>query len=264
MTFRTEVSEATPGHTVLRGYEHRDLMRAASFVEMAFLVLTGRLPSPAEARVVEVMMTSILDHGFVSVTTTTGRYAASGNPQLVPAIAAGLLAAGTNTLSPQACSNFLKAVQASSEQQSVEEAATAAVAATLAQGHRIPGLGHPIHRDTDYRADALFAAARQERIFGQWCQLLITVHQAYVTQTGRSHHPINIDGVLAAVGLDMGLTTLQTTALAIIGVVPGLAAHIIEEITTGSPLRYATDVQYVGPRGRALGNPTVTSPVAES
>lgn len=38
----------------------------------------------------------------------------------------------------------------------------------------------------------------------------------------------------------------QTVAFAVLSVLPGLMAHVIEEIETGRPLRFIQDGDYVG------------------
>jgi hypothetical protein len=60
---------------------------------------------------------------------------------------------------------------------------------------------------------------------------------------------------LAAIGRDLGLSANQTVAFAVLSVLPGLMAHVIEEIEIGRPLRYIQDGDYVGaPMTKSMNN----------
>src|SRR4029077_8698209 len=98
---RTAVSDVEEGRVIIRGYSHEELIGRVPYASASVLTLVGRVPNPNEAKLLDAMLTSLLDHGFVAATVSAARYAASGNPQFVPAVAAGLLAAGENTLSPE-------------------------------------------------------------------------------------------------------------------------------------------------------------------
>jgi citrate synthase len=110
----------------------------------------------------------------------------------------------------------------------------------------VPGLGHPTHKDSDFRADILFDLAGELSLSGAATEQIGAIQRQFVASTGKSL-PINIDGALAAVSMDLGLSYLQATALAVISVLPGLMAHVIEEISEPRPLRHITDGEYVGP-----------------
>ena len=264
MTFHTAISEAKPGRVTVRGFAHDDLIGDVSFAAGAFLTLTGRLPSAAELELVNAMLNSVIDHGFVSVTTATARYAASGNPQLLSAVAAGLLAIGDNTLSPQASYLLLQRVAALAAEAGVTdaEAAGRVVHDILVADGRIPGLGHPIHESVDYRAEGVFRVASRVGIEGRYSALLRDVHRTFLEQTGKRQVPINIDGCLASVSLDLGLSLHQAVGLAVIGVMPGLIAHVAEEIADGVPLRYIEDGNYTGESARPLPESAERVPAA--
>jgi citryl-CoA lyase len=247
--FSTRVSEVAPGTVNLRGYSLAAVMRELSYTEGAFLTLVGRLPSAAETRLTDCILNSLLDHGWVASTITAARYVASGNPQFIPAVAGGVLAAGSNTLSPEHSFHVLEraAQLRESEKLDADGAAARVVAEIRAAGRRIPGLGHPTHKDSDFRADVLFALADDLGLSRDAIDQIRAIHRHFMAITGKSSLPINIDGALAAVCMDLGLSYMQATALAVISVLPGLMAHVIEEITEGRPLRHITDGEYLGP-----------------
>jgi citrate synthase len=252
--FRTAVSDVEHGRVLIRGYSHDEIIGRLPYANAAFLTLVGRLPSVAEARLVDAMLTSLLDHGFVASTVSAARYAASGNPQFVPAVAAGLLAAGRNTLSPEHAYELIHEARRLREDNGWDNAqtATAVVENVRSQGRRLPGFGHPIHRDGDFRATVLFRLAEELGLAGDATALFEAIHEAFVRETGKTSVPINIDGCLACLGMDLGLSAEQIVAVALLAVLPGLMAHVIEELDAGVPLRFITDGEYVGESLRPL------------
>lgn len=252
--FTTEVSEVREGTVLLRGYPLSDVMRELTYAEGAFLSIIGRLPSPQETRLVDAILTALLDHGFVASTITAARYVASGNPQFIPAVAGGLLAAGSNTLSPEHSFGLIREAQAVREEQNLdaEGAAVIIVERYRSTKRRLPGFGHPVHKDSDFRADILFELAHELGLAGDGIIQYQAILAEFVRATGRTGIPINIDGALAAVGHDLGWSANQTVAFAVLSVLPGLMAHVIEEIETGKPLRYITSGAYVGAEERPL------------
>jgi citrate synthase len=254
--FRTAVSDVEHGKVIIRGYSHEEIIGRLPYARAAYLTLVGRLPDEAEARLVDAMLTSLLDHGFVAATVSAARYIASGNPQFVPAVSGGLLAAGQNTLSPEhsiALIEEARRLQAANGWDD-RRTAEAIVAQVRADKRRFPGFGHPIHREGDFRATVLFDLAEELGVAGPATALYREIHAEFVRQTGKTDIPINIDGCLACLGLDLGLSAQQTVAIALLAVLPGLMAHVIEEIETGAPLRFITDGAYVGETYKPLPN----------
>ena len=252
--FKTAVSVVETGQVNIRGYSHAEIIRHLSYAEGTYLTLVGRLPTPAEGRMVDAMLTSLLDHGFVASTITAARYIASGNPQFVPGVAGGLLAAGQNTLSPQHSYELIRHAHELQEANGWNDAesADAIVEEYASTGRRLPGFGHPVHRGDDFRATVLFELADELGLSGRATTTYRAIHAAFVERTGKTDIPINIDGCLACLGSDLGLTADQTVGIALLAVLPGLMAHVIEEIEDGVPLRYIRDGEYVGPAERPL------------
>jgi citrate synthase len=243
--FTTHVSEVSAGAVNLRGFSLDAVMRKSSHTAGIFLTLIGRLPTPGEERLADAMLNSLLDHGFVASTVSAARYAASGNPQLVPAVAAGLLGAGSNTVSPEHTQRMLLcAAEMREAGRSCAEAASVIVDEYAAAKQRIPGLGHPTHKDSDFRAVALFDIAAEVGVAGLGVEQLSEIHRRFQEASGRRNVPINIDGAFAAITYDMGWDVKQTVAFALLSVLPGVMAHVIEEIDSSVPLRYIENGVY--------------------
>lgn len=246
--FTTEISEVAHGLVNIRGYSHEEIMRSLTFAQGSFLTMVGRLPTPAETRLVEAILNSLLDHGFVASTISAARYIASGNPEFVPAVAGGLLAAGRNTLSPEHSAQMISYALSLQEEHGwdLDRVAAEVVDEYHSSGRRIPGLGHPFHKDHDFRATVLFELADELGLSGPGADVYRAIHREFLRQTGKTGIPINIDGCLAAVGYDLGLTTDQTVGFALLAVLPGLMAHASEEIASNSALRWIENGRYVG------------------
>ena len=246
--FTTSVSEVTAGTVNLRGYSLRDVMEQLSYAEGAFLCITGRLPAQGQRRVLDTVLNSLLDHGFVASTVSAARFIASGNPSLVPAVAGGLLACGENTVSPEESFAVLeRAATLRGAGHDHDQAARHVVEELRAAGKRIPGLGHPTHKDGDFRADVLFDVAAESGVAGDGVEQIRAVHRQFLAITNKTRLPINIDGALAAVCSDLGMNARQTAALAMVSVLPGVVAHVIEELEDGVPLRHIANGVYEVP-----------------
>ncbi len=209
-TFRTRISEVVEGAVNLRGYSLEEVIRELDYTSATYLTIIGHLPTEVERRVTEALLNALLDHGWVASTVAAARYAASGNPQLVPALAAGLLAAGSNTVSPQHSFDMLeRARELRDSGLDFDQAAATLVTEYRAAKKRLPGLGHPTHKVADFRADVLWDVADEVGATGSGVTQFRAIHANFLA-TGARSLPINIDGAMAAIGYDLGWSATQT------------------------------------------------------
>ena len=252
----TKISRVLDGRVIIRGYSHESLIGDRSYAEGVFLTLRGELPTANESRMLDAMLNSLLDHGFVAASVLAARYCASGNPQLIPAAAAGLLTAGTNTISPQHTAQFLDDAWLLKEKEalSLEQTAERVVAQVRATKRRIPGYGHPTHKSDDFRAVKLWRIAHECGFVGEKTRLYQAIHTEFVKVTGKKEICINVDGALACIMVEMGFKPLQMVSVAALAVLPGILAHVIEEIEDGKPLRIVRDEDqdYIGLSDREI------------
>jgi len=254
--WQTKISRVMEGKVIIHGYSHESLIGDYSFAEGVFLTLRGQLATPQQARMIDAMLNSLLDHGFVAASVLAARYAASGNPQLVPGTAAGLLTAGSNTISPQHSAEFLENAlkMQHAENLTLEETARRVVAGVRAQKKRIPGLGHPTHKGDDFRARKLRQIAADNGFLGDKIRMFEAIHAEFCRSTGKQGICINVDGMLGAIMSEMGFRPMQMAAVALLAVLPGIMAHVIEEIEEGKPLRIVRDEDndYIGAAERPV------------
>src|SRR3954469_2295976 len=89
----TTIAQVRDDDVLIRGQLLTSMIGNRSFGELAYFVMRGRWPSVGEARVLEAIMVSVMEHG-ISPTTAVSRLMASyGNPIQV-GIAGGLLTVG--------------------------------------------------------------------------------------------------------------------------------------------------------------------------
>jgi citrate synthase len=253
--WQTRISRVIPGKVIIHGYDHEELIGGRPYAAGVYLTLRGELPSAGEERMMDAMLASLYDHGFVAASVLAARYCASGNPQLIPATAAGLLTAGSNTINPQHGCDFILAAWdlMKREKLSMQQTAALVVAEKRAAKQRIPGFGHPTHKSEDFRATKLWKIAEECGFVGERTRLYQAINAEFRRATGREIC-INVDGALACIGMEMGFKPVHIAAIAALAVLPGIMAHVIEEIEEGVPLRGIRDedMDYLGPPARPL------------
>jgi citrate synthase len=247
----TRVSFVAPHKVLIRGYPIEEVCERLNYAEMCWLTIRGELPTKPQARVMDALLCCMPDHQFVASHTPAARFTASAFPESpIPGIASAVLTMGSNTVSPQESAKIILAAceLRESEALSNEEAAQRIVHQYLDAGRRIPGLGHPTHKNEDMRASALRRVTEEQGLWGDKCQVYECIHQAFVDITRKSL-PINIDGMMAAVMTELGFDPLEMAGIGALAVLPGVIAHVVEEIKDGVPLRVIPDElgsKYIG------------------
>jgi citryl-CoA lyase len=248
----SEVSEITPDAVYVRGYQLEELI-GLSFTTTTYLMLKGRLPTPQEARVLDAILTGVLDYGLEKAGTAAARFVVSANPNIQAGLATAVLAAGDYGLATENSARFIVETHASwvvAGRPPIDEFAAQVVAEARATKFRIPGFGHPVFKTVDPRSKVLRQIAVDEGLWGEPAQLYEAVHAAFAALPGREDFPINDVGMLAALSIAMGFTPKESTALTIMGTLPGVIAHLSEELASGRVGRIipSADVAYKVPR----------------
>src|SRR5438552_10018503 len=146
--WQTAISYVGKEKLLIRGYPIEEIVERLSYAETLWLALRGELPAKREARVLDAVLCSIPDHQFIAAHSISARVVASAFPESpVPGIAAGLLTAGSNTVSPQETGKLIALGLSMVRERglTLEQAAEAVVEQYQAEGRLIPGLGHPTH-----------------------------------------------------------------------------------------------------------------------
>lgn len=231
---RTEIGHSDEDSISVRGRDlANEVMGEMSFADVAFLLSVGRAPEAGESKLFNAVLVSLADHGLTP-TALAARLTYTGAPEaLQGAIAAGLLGGGSVFLGPvedtaRFLGEILAALPEGAAEEQLRQAAADAVAADRAAGRRIPGLGHPIHRDQDPRTPRLYSIARETGLAGPHLRLLELVAEAELATSGKSL-PINGAGAAGAALADLGFTPSSARGFALLARTAGLIAHLAEE-----------------------------------
>ena len=256
--WRTSIVDAGPAHIRVRGHDVLDLMSRATFTEMIFLLHHNRLPSAGERRLLDAILIGSADHGAGAPSCAAARLAASGNRQsLSAAVAAGILTIGDEHGGAGSGCMELIAEGLGRVQRDGVSAATAAraiVAEAKANGARLPGFGHRVHSTIDPRVAVLFGLADEAGLAGGGVRFARALEDAIREQI--KPIPLNIDGALAAILVDLGFPSLFGRLLFIIARVAGVSAEVLEEHLREKPMRITIPVTYDG-----VGAPVQGAPV---
>jgi citrate synthase len=246
--WRTSIVDAGPSHIRVRGHDVLDLMREATFTDLIFLLHHKRRPSAAERRLMDAILIGVADHGAGAPSCAAARLAASGNRQsLSAAIAAGVLTIGDeHGGAGSGCMDLIAEGlrRVARDGLSFEMAARALVDEAKAAGSRMPGFGHRVHSTIDPRVAVLFGLAEQSNLAGDGVRFARALEDAVRHRI--KPIPLNIDGALAAILVDLGFPSMVGRLLFIIGRVAGISAEVLEEHTREKPMRIKIPVTYDG------------------
>ncbi len=243
MQWKTAISQVNQDHEVIRGYDLHELVAKKTFVEVIFLILKGQLPTPDETRMLNAMLATMIDHGVRIGSTVAARMVNSLGNSLHTSVAAGLLGLG-GSRHGGALEGAAQFFQEHAELKSVE--LVALLTSLKEQKIRVPGYGHRIFTH-DKRTDALFAIAKETGLYGKHCRFAELVGEE-LNKLSSKPLPLNMDGANAAILSDMGFDWQLAVGFFIIGRMPGLVAHVYEEMTSGEGLRRLaeTEEEYIG------------------
>jgi citrate synthase len=196
------------------------------------------------------MLVASIDPGATPPSVLAARTAASTGAPLNAALAAGILS--INQYHGGAIEDCMRLIQDVATRMktgstSLSQATSSLVAEHRAEKRRLPGFGHRIHTD-DPRTARLFEIAQEVGVSGTGVQIVHALAESITAQLGREL-PVNVDGAIAALLIDLNIAPELANAFFIIARVPGLVAHIHEEQTRERPMRHIhpTDHSYDGP-----------------
>jgi citrate synthase len=246
--WKTAITDIGPGKIRVRGHSITDIMGQRSFAEAVYLILKGKLPSEAEAALMNAILVSSIDHGPSPPSVLATRTVISGGNPINAAIAGGVLVIGdTHGGAIEQSARILQ--EWARKGDDVTRIASDLVDWLRENKKRMPGFGHRLHT-VDPRTVKLFEIAERYGYNRKHMALCRAVEAALAEKLGKKL-PINVDGAIAAVISDMGFDWRLGKGFFIISRVPGLLAHAYEELTRERPMRP------LGPPPFAYDGPTV-------
>ncbi len=250
--WRTAIAEATADGVRVRGYDVlNDLAGKIDFAEMVFLLLTGELPTPGQAKLINAVFVCCADHG-ISPSSTVSRFVQAAGVPIQCGVAAGLMMFGDihAGAGQEFCRHITELVaNARSTKRPYSEVAHEFVQARK----RIEGFGHPQHPDGDPRTKVLFKLAREYGVAGDHIAMTLAIEEALQKQKKRAI-PANIDAAVGAIVADLGIDWRLARSLIAIPRTAGLFAHCFEEMVREPGWRQITldKVNYDGQAPRKL------------
>jgi citrate synthase len=233
-TMRTDMGWSTTDQITVRGLDlPSQILGKLNLGDVAFLELTGRLPSEPESVVFNAIAVTLVEHGITPSALAT-RLTFLGAPEAMQAaVAAGLCGLGSVFVgSTQSAAKMLQtALPTRDTKRDLNALAKDIVADYRARKTPIPGIGHPIHKPIDPRTPRLFEIAEQNGFRGPYVELMIRVAECAEQASGRSL-PVNATGAIAALNCELGLTPQMCQGIAVFARAIGLVGHIVEEAKT--------------------------------
>ncbi len=239
--WRTNITKVEPNQLTTRGYSQEDLIGNVSFPEMVYLLLKGELPSETQKKMLEAVLVSFCDHGVTPPSTQSARLMASAGSPVNVCIAGGVMAFGKNHAG--AIELAMKMLQKGVElkrnyKKTTEEIRDEIMDYFSDRNMKIPGFGHRYHK-ADPRARKLVEVAEELGCYMEHTKLVMAIQEVLYKE---KNIKMNIDGANAAILSDMGFNWRIGSGMFIIGRIPGLLAHVNEEITGEEPFRKIFDM----------------------
>jgi citryl-CoA lyase len=240
MKWITKISTHKNGELYVHGKQLTKLIGNSSFSQMTFFILKGKLPRLNEAKLLDAILVSCIEHGVEAPSAYVPRVITSTGNHMNVALAGGLLSIGDHHGGA-----IEKAAMYLQSKKSVQEI----VANALLKKERIAGLGHKIYKANDPRSEALFKHTKKLKLSGKFIKKAQDITKEFEKKSGKKL-VLNIDMAIAACISELGFDYRLGKAVFCLGRLPGMIAHSYEEATEEKPYRRFEegDVVYKGPK----------------
>jgi citrate synthase len=233
---KSELGFSTADRIVVRGHDLvEELIGNVSLGDVAFLELTGRLPTTQESNVFNAITVTLVEHGMTPSAIAT-RLTYYGAPEsLQGAVAAGLLGMGDRFGgSAEAAARMLQEALQETKKGAARAADLRPLASAIVTRHKetkqpIAGLGHPVHKPIDPRTPKLFEIAAENGFSGRYVDLMQLIGEEASRSYSRSL-PVNATGAIGAIASELGIPWRVCRGLAVMARAVGLVAHLQEEM----------------------------------
>ena len=251
----TKVTDVAPNKVMVRGYRIDELMGKVSFAQAIWLILMGELPDERLTKLLEVIFVSSIDHGASPPSCLAARTVASTGASLSASVAAGIMSINRHHGGAlEDCFNALHQGLAMMKKDgiSMDDAASKLLADFKEKKKRIAGFGHRLHT-ADPRTVKLIKKCEEMGYVGDFLRMAQAIERQF-EKSGKPL-PLNVDGALGAILGDLGVPPMMMNGFFMVARVPGLLAHVYEELTEQKPMRKIdpSDYGYAGPAERHIG-----------
>jgi citrate synthase len=209
---RSDIAWSTADRITVRGRDlPREILGHLNLGDMAYLELTGRVPNENQSRLFNALVVTLVEHG-ITPSALAARLTYLGAPEAMQAaVAAGLCGLG---------SVFVGSTEGVAKL--LTENITKTASQIVAENKRLPGLGHPLHKDVDPRSVRLFEIGRETGYYGKFCRLMEEI-------ASTKKLVLNATGAIGALSCELGLDWRAVRGLGVMARAIGLVGHILEE-----------------------------------
>lgn len=239
MKWKTAITTIQEEKEYIHGEALENLVQKYSFAEGIFFLLRGKFPNEKETKVWNALLVAAIDHGAGTSSSIAARTVASAGNSLNSAVGAGILALGDlHGGAIESAAQFFTQHQ--------EEDVALLAENMRSKKIRVAGYGHRVFKNVDPRTKQLFDMARTNQVAGKFCDFAENFEKALAKASGKNI-PLNIDGAMAAIALDMGFDVSVMKGIFIIARTPGLVAQAHEElIQKNGPFRFSEEeIEYI-------------------
>jgi len=230
-SIRSDMGSSTRDRILIRGLDlTEDVIGKLSLGDVAWLEITGDLPTAEQSVLFNALMVTMVEHGLTPNAIAT-RLTYLGAPEAMnAAVAAGLCGLGSVFAgTAEGSARMLQQALTGDGPRDLPMLAARIVADFRARKAPIPGLGHPLHKPIDPRTRRLFALARDNGYYRDYCELMELVAVEAEHASGKQL-PVNATGAIGAIASELGLDWRICRGIAVMGRAVGLVGHIAEEI----------------------------------
>jgi len=216
-------------------YRDKDLVRdllddgGGDFMRVMAEHILGRPVGETELKVLNAVLIVLMEHGLTPSAIAAREVYMSAPENLQGAVAAGLLAVGSQFVGTMENNAGLLESLVDLD----DPTATRARAAEIARDYRarrapVPGFGHHLHKPDDPRAQRLLVLADELGLENGHVRALRMLGEEVDRAAGK-HVTINATGAIAALLGEIGVPVRLMRGFAVISRAAGLVAHIAEE-----------------------------------
>lgn len=238
----TEIIDMKPGVIRFRGFPIEQLIGAASFPQMIWLMLRGEMPSAEHGALLEAALVSAVDHGPQAPSIAISRMAVTCGLPLNGAMASAInvlddVHGGAGEQCMELYADIDRRIQ---EGAGLDQAVAAGLDAFVAaRGKIVSGFGHRFH-PIDPRSPRLLALVDEARakgtVTGRFADIGRGVEAEMERRKGR-RIPMNIDGATAVIYSELGFSAPLGRGLFILSRSVGILAHAWEQSQQGGRIK---------------------------
>lgn len=235
---RTDIAWSEVDRITVKGRDLcSEILGKLTLGDLAFLLITDRMPSARESTVFNAIAVTLVEHGLTP-SALAARLTYTGAPEAMQAaVAAGLCCLGSVFVgSMETAARVLQeALPDPKAQVDLPALAKAAVAKLRAEKQLVPGIGHTLHKPVDPRAPRLFEIAAENGYSGPYVKLMQLIAEEAQAVSGKTL-PVNATGAIGAIASELGLPWQIIRGIGVFSRSIGLVGHILEEMK--DPMAY--------------------------